>query len=47
MGEGEELPATHTEIVPTPLDVESVALSLWPLGDIQIVTNQEEENGVE
>jgi hypothetical protein len=45
--EGEELPATHTETVPVPLDTESVTLNLWPLGDMQIETNQEEENGVE
>ncbi|MDR1904043.1 MAG: hypothetical protein LBQ88_17370 [Treponema sp.] len=45
---GVDLPATHTEIVPMPLDAESAVLNLWPLGGIQIVTNnQEEENGAE
>jgi hypothetical protein len=47
MNEGEELPATHTETVPTPLDVESVILNLWPVDNTQGEKNQEEKNGVE
>jgi hypothetical protein len=44
----EELPVTHTETVPAPLDVESVVLNLWPVDDeMQGETIQEEENGVE
>jgi hypothetical protein len=45
---GEELPATHTETAPEPLDVESVILSLWPVDEIRDGTTiQEEENGAE
>jgi hypothetical protein len=47
MSEDNELPATHTETVPVPLDTESVVLSLWPVDEIQAETNQEEENGAE
>jgi hypothetical protein len=43
----EESPATHTETVPAPLDVESVVLSLWPLDKTGGETIQEEENGAE
>jgi len=46
-GEDDELPATHTEIVPAPLDVESVILSLWPVDETQGKAIQEEENGAE
>ena len=44
MNENEESPATHTETVPAPLDVESVILNLWPVDD---ETHQEEEHGTE
>jgi hypothetical protein len=47
MNEDEELPATHTETVPTPLDVESVVIRVWPVVEAQTDTVQEEENGVE
>jgi hypothetical protein len=45
MSEGEELPVTHTETVPAPLDVESVLLNLWPVDETRDETIQEEENG--
>jgi hypothetical protein len=44
---GEELPATHTETVPAPLDVESVILNLWPVDETRGNTIQEEENVAE
>jgi hypothetical protein len=47
IGEGGELPATHTETAPVPLDIESVVLHLWPLDGIQGEAMQEEENGAE
>jgi hypothetical protein len=47
IGENEELPATHTETVPVPLDVESVVLNLWPVDEMQGETIQEEENVAE
>jgi hypothetical protein len=47
MNEGEEAPATHTETVPAPLDVESVLLNLWPVDETRGETIQEEENGAE
>ncbi|MDR2815768.1 MAG: hypothetical protein LBB62_03595 [Proteiniphilum sp.] len=47
IGEVEELPATHTETVPVPLDGESVVLNLWPLDKTWGETMQEEENGLE
>jgi hypothetical protein len=46
MNEGEE-PATHTETVPAPLDVESVILRLWLVEETRGETIQEEENGAE
>jgi hypothetical protein len=42
-----ELPATHTETVPAPLDTESVVLKLWPVDETRAGTIQEEENGSE
>ncbi len=47
MGVDEESQGAYTETVPVSLDMESVVLSLWPLGDMQITTNQEEEYGSE
>jgi hypothetical protein len=47
IGENGELPATHTEMSPAPLDVESVVLNLWPIGETQGETIQEEENVIE
>jgi hypothetical protein len=47
MNEGEELPATHTDTVPAPLDVESVVLNLWPVNETRDETIQEEGNGAE
>jgi hypothetical protein len=46
-GKKDELPATHTETVPVPLDAESVVLKLWPLDDTRGETIQEEENVTE
>jgi hypothetical protein len=46
-GKNEELPATHTETVPVPLDVESVVLNLWPVDETQGETIQEEKNVAE
>jgi hypothetical protein len=42
IGENGELPATHTETVPVPLDVESVVLNLWPVDKTQGQIIQEE-----
>jgi hypothetical protein len=42
-----ELPATHTETVPVPLDVESVVLNLWPVDEAQGDAIQEEKNVIE
>ncbi|GHV79805.1 hypothetical protein AGMMS49944_15960 [Spirochaetia bacterium] len=57
ISENEELPATHTETVPVPLDPESVVLKSWPIVNEgqdeinrqdQAANNQEvEENGSE
>jgi hypothetical protein len=47
VNEDEELPETHTETVPVPLDTESVVLSLWPVDETRGETNQEEENVAE
>lgn len=47
MNEGGELPATRTDTVPVPLDVESVLLNLWPVDETRDETIQEEENGAE
>jgi hypothetical protein len=47
IGEDEELPATHTETMPVPLDVESVVLNLWPVDETQGQEIKEEENGAE
>jgi hypothetical protein len=44
IGKNGELPATHTETVPVPLDVESVVLNLWPVDETQGEIIQEEEN---
>jgi hypothetical protein len=46
-GENGELPATHTETVPVPLDVESVVLNLWPIDETLGEAIQEEENVTE
>jgi hypothetical protein len=46
-GDDEELPATHTERVPAPLDVESVVLNLWPVDETWGETIQEEKNVAE
>jgi hypothetical protein len=47
VGKNEELPATHTETAPVPLDVESVVLNLWPADEAQGETIQEEKNVAE
>jgi hypothetical protein len=47
MKESGEEPATRTDTVPAPLDVESVLLNLWPLEETRGETIQEEENGAE
>jgi hypothetical protein len=47
MIEDDELPATHTETVPAPLNVESVILNLWPVDETWGKAIQEEENGAE
>ena len=44
-GDGEE-PATHMEMAPVPLDVESVVVKLWPMEELQAEINQEEEEYV-
>jgi hypothetical protein len=45
----EEEPATYTETVPVPLEVESVILRLWPIVDATVseINQQEKENGSE
>jgi hypothetical protein len=44
----DEIPATHTETVPVPLDTESVVIKLWPVEEPQAeIDQEEEENGIE